>query len=143
MDKKDFLLLVIAAGDGTPLTPVQLQKSLFLVGENLKGEIPDLFYQFEPYHYGPFDIEVYSDADFLESEGLLVSVRSSRGSWVDRGITPRGIERAKAIEDQLSESTRNYIRAVVEWAQSLSFSGLVKSIYQQYPFYKENSVFQG
>ena len=37
---------------------------------------------------------------------------------------------------------RTYIQVVVEWAQSLSFSRLVKSIYGEYPQYRKNSVFQ-
>ena len=142
MHREDFLLMVVAAGGGTPLTPVQLQKCLFLIRENLKGEIPDRFYEFEPYHYGPFDAEVYSDADSLESQGLLVSVGSSQGTWLDRTITSAGLERAKAAEKELSYSVRTYIQVVVEWAQSLSFSRLVKSIYGEYPQYRKNSVFQ-
>ena len=142
MDREDFLLMVVAAGGGMPLTPVQLQKCLFLVGENLKGEIPDQFYEFEPYHYGPFDAEVYSDADSLESQGLLVSMGSSQGTWLDRAITSAGLERAKAAEKELSNSVRTYIQVMVEWAQSLSFSSLVKSIYGEYPQYRKNSVFQ-
>ena len=142
MDREDILLVVVAAGNGTPLTPVQLQKSLFLISENLKGEIPDPFYDFEPYHYGPFGAEVYVDADSLEFQGLLVSVGSSQGTWLDRAITPAGMERAKEAEKELSDSGRAYIQAVVEWAQSLSFSTLVKSIYVHYPQYRKNSVFQ-
>ena len=42
MDRKDILLLVVASGGGTPLTPVQLHKSLFMVSKNVK-EIPDRF----------------------------------------------------------------------------------------------------
>ena len=142
MDRKDFLLMVIAAGSGTPLTPVQLQKSLFLISENLKGEIPDLFYKFDPYHYGPFDADIYVDADSLEAQGLLLSVGSSQGTWLDRAITLDGVKRAKDAEMELSDSGRTYIHAVVEWAQSLPFNRLVKSIYKNYPQYRKNSVFQ-
>ena len=142
MDRENFPLMVVAAGRGMPLTPAQLQKSLFLISENLKGQIPDPFYEFEPYHYGPFDAEVYVDADSLESQGLLISVGSSQGTWLDRAITPAGMARARDTEKELSDSGRAYIQAVVEWAQSLSFSGLVQSIYMQYPHYRKNSVFQ-
>ncbi len=91
MDREDFLLIVVAAGGVPPLTPVQLQKSLFLINENLRGEIPGPFYKFDPYHYGPFDANVYVDADALEPRGLLVSVGSSQGTWLDRTITPAGM----------------------------------------------------
>ena len=67
---------------------------------------------------------------------------SSQGTWLDRAITSAGLERAKAAEKELSNSVRTYIQVVVEWAQSLSFSNLVKSIYGGYPQYRKNSVFQ-
>ena len=142
MEKKDLLLMVVAAGGGVPLTPVQLQKTLFLLGKNLK-QLPEDFYDFEPYHYGPFDTEVYSDADSLEVEGMLLSVRSPKGNWVDRAVTPEGLKRVEEIEKELSGPSQQYVQAVVEWAQSLSFSHLVKTIYDHYPEYRENSVFRG
>jgi hypothetical protein len=142
MDRKDFVLMVVAAGEDTPLTPVQLQKSLFLIEKNLPS-VPDHFYEFEPYHYGPFDADVYSDADTLEGEGLLLSMRSSKGTWTDRMITPSGLRRAEEVEEGLPENVRKYIHDVVKWAQSLTFTDLVRSIYTQYPNYKQNSVFRG
>ena len=141
MEKEDFLLMVVAAGGSKPLTPVQLQKSLFLVAKNL-AEAPEPFYEFEPYHYGPFDIEVYSDADSLEAKGLLFSVPSPGGTWLDRAITPDGMKKAEEIEKELSEPVAKYLRDLVAWVQSLSFSNLVKSIYDLYPDYRKNSVFQ-
>ena len=142
MDRKDILLLVVASGGGTPLTPVQLQKSLFMISKNVK-EIPDPFYTFEPYHYGPFDIEIYTDADSLENEGLLASIQSNNGRWTETAINPNGLKKAEVLEKELSEPAAKYVRELVQWAQSLSFSDLVKSIYNIYPEYRENSVFQG
>ena len=142
MNKDDLLLMVMAAGEGAPLTPVQLQKSLFLISENLKGTIEST-YSFMPYHYGPFDAEVYSDADSLEAEGFLYSARSPRGTWVDRAITPKGLLRAEELRKEVPEPIRQYVEDVVKWTQSLSFSSLVKAIYDQYPSYRKNSVFQG
>ena len=140
IDRKDFVLMVVAAGGSTPLTPVQLQKSLFLISESL-SEIPESFYEFEPYHYGPFDQDIYLDADKLEAEGLLFSIPSMKGAWLNRAITPAGIQKAKELEGSLSESSQAYIKTLVQWTQSLSFRDLVKSIYAVYPKYRENSVF--
>ena len=79
MQKEDFLLMVVASGKDEPLTPVQLQKSLFLIGEHKDGfsEVPQSFYDFRPYHYGPFDIRVYQDADVLAEQGLVLRFVSS------------------------------------------------------------------
>ena len=125
MNRKDFVLMVVAAGEDAPLTPVQLQKSLFLIGENLSG-IPAPFYEFKPYHYGPFDADIYSDADALEGDGLLVSMKSSKGTWTDRIVTRSGLRKAEGVEQELPEKMRTYIHDVVKWTQSLSFTELVR-----------------
>ena len=141
MEREDFLLMVVSEAEGRPLTPVQLQKSLFLVSQKLK-ETPDPFYSFEPYHYGPFDADVYADADSLEKEGLLISVSSTRGAWQETAITPNGLNKAQHLKKELSEPVVTYVHELVQWVQSLSFSDLVQAIYREYPEYRENSVFQ-
>ena len=40
LEGKDFLLLVVAAAEAEPLTPVQLQKALFLINESNLPEAP-------------------------------------------------------------------------------------------------------
>ena len=141
LDRKDFLLMAVAAGGNTPLTPVQLQKSLFLISEHLT-DLPETFYEFEPHHYGPFNKVVYLDADELEQNGLLFSVPSRNGKWLNKAITPAGLERAQELKSRLSPSSSAHIEALVEWMKPLSFSTLVKAIYTAYPEYRENSVFQ-
>lgn len=143
MERKDFLLLVVAAGKSQPLTPVQLQKSLFLIERANLCEAPKLFYQFQPYHYGPYDASIYSDADILQSELLVVRVPSSKGSWMETVISEAGLSRSSIFEESMSDSSVQYLHSVVEWVQSQSFSGLLRAIYNMYPEFRENSVFQG
>ena len=143
MEKQDFLLLVVAAAKDGPLTPVQLQKSLFLIERAHLPEAPPQFYEFAPYDYGPFDAEIYADADLLASEGLVVRIPSSKGTWTDTSITPDGLQRASALESTLSSPSRKYVQDVVQWVQSLSFSDLVRAIYAAYPAFQVNSVFHG
>lgn len=143
MNSRDFLLLVVAASDAKPLTPVQLQKSMFLISEAKLAETPTSFYEFEPYHYGPFDSEVYVDADVLQGEGLVIRMPSTRGAWTDTIVTPEGLIAAKSIEQNLSSQTTDYVKTVVEWVLAQTFSGLLRAIYEKYPAYRENSVFQG
>ncbi len=143
MNSKDFLLLVVAASDAKPLTPVQLQKSLFLISEANLDETPNSFYEFEPYHYGPFDSNVYADAAILQSEGMVIRMPSTRGTWTDTIVTPEGLAAAKSIEKNLSTPTKDYIKTVVEWVLAQTFSSLLRAIYEKYPVYRENSVFQG
>ena len=144
MKKEDVLLLVVASAKDEPLTPVQLQKVLFLIDKQCHGRIPtSTFYDFEPYHYGPFDAEVYRDADELADEGMVLRFQSNRGAWMNTISTHSGRERADQLKEEMDPEIVQYIDDVVEWAQGLSFRELVASIYQAYPEFKANSVFQG
>lgn len=142
MKKEDFLLLVVAAGKDEPLTPVQLQKSLFLIGEQGIPEIPEEFYDFQPYHYGPFDVRVYQDADTLKEDGMVLRFKSDSGNWANTVATYSGRKRAEQLKSQMDPAVVQYIENVVDWAQSMNFRELVAAIYQAYPEYRENSVFQ-
>ena len=133
---------MLAAAEGEPFTPVQIQKSLFLLGKNLpESVIGKDFYRFEPYDYGPFDRSVYTDASILALERLAGV--STQGPWRQYLATPKGIERAKQIEGSLSPEIAEYIRSLVSWVRCQSFSSLVQAIYRYYPEMKANSVFEG
>ena len=142
MDRKDFLLLVLDAAEGKHLTPVQLQKSLFLIDNAHLRETPDSFYNFEPHHYGPFDVSIYHDADLLQQKNQVVRIPSPAGTWTDTSITSRGHGRAKELEEELSSGSKEFISEVVQWVQSQTFSQLVRGIYEKFPKFRENSVFQ-
>ena len=141
MDKEDFLVMVVAAGKDKPLTPVQVQKSLFLIAQQVPG-LPEDFYEFEPYHYGPFNRQIYQDADALRETGMVWRMKHERGGWTDTIATYSGRERAVELEKELDAEVVKYIHDVVEWTQRLSFSELVSAIYRDYPDYRQNSVFQ-
>ena len=135
----DVLLKIIAAADGEALTPAQLQKVAFLVGMKFGPQLPD-YYDFKKYDYGPFSVDVYRDAERLESEGLVSISIHSRGGWRQYSATLAGIRtEIQNIPDEIS----SYILKTVSWARDLSFQELVRSVYQMYPDFRENSVFQG
>ena len=143
LEGKDFLLLVVAAGEGKPLTPVQLQKTLFLINEAKLNEASESLYNFEPYHYGPFDARVYEDADALHDEGLVYRLPSNEGNWTDTAISVSGMAKARELEKKLYPPNAKYIRDLVEWVQELTFRQLVSAVYKAFPKYRKNSVFQG
>ena len=141
MTREDWTLLAIAASEGKPLTPVQLQKSLFIFGQNLSNKVIGDFYEFIPYNYGPFDYHIYQDAESLAFEGMVDLVEAAGGRWSEYRITSIGSERAEEIKRGLTERVFEYLQAVVKWTQSLTFQELVRAIYEAYPDYKENSAF--
>ena len=142
MKRRDLLVLAVNAAGSRVLTPVQLQKSIFLISQtNLPG-IPDALYDFKPYHYGPFDATIYKDADRLHEDGLVLRAPSREGAWTDTMITPSGSGRANELQEQLDSSTIDEISKIVERVQSLSFNQLLKGVYEDHPEYLQNSVFQ-
>lgn len=130
--------MVLAEAGGAPVSPVQLQKALFLIGENLH---PDRFYHFKPYDYGPFSREVYSDAQELANMGL-VSITDPLGGYKTYAATLAGLNHARERRAQLDASAQEYLSKVVTWVRSLSFKELVVAIYTAYPQMRENSVFR-
>jgi len=71
MNKSDWIIIVLGAANGGNHTPAQLQKSLFLIKENLPKEFKKEFYDFIPYNCRPFFKEIYSDSKKLGGEKLL------------------------------------------------------------------------
>ena len=139
MKRSDWTLLALAAGNGRPLSPVQLQKVLFLLGE--KGKVGRGYYQFRPYNFGPFSPDIYVDAESLERMGLARIDRAEPGRpWAVYAATPEGISAAEKL-DGLDRSTRQYVKALVEWAKGLSFQQLVSAVYREFPDQRVNSIF--
>jgi len=143
MERCDWNLLVLSAARGEPLSPVQLQKSLFLLERNLPpGVLGQDFYQFEPYNYGPFDSNAYADANVLAFRGLARSSQAAQGNWTQYSATPEGIEHARELGAMLPEGVVEYVEKLVRWVRNQSFSSLVREIYRRYPETKINSVFK-
>jgi hypothetical protein len=138
----DWTMLAISLAKGRGLSPVQLQKVLFLLWKSVPSEIGSDFYTFEPYNYGPFDRAVYSDAELLSAFGL-VSISNTESGYSEYAATPEGQSHSETLKAKAPPRALAYLEKAVPWAQSLSFSALVRAIYNKYPQYRVNSVFQG
>ncbi len=142
MTRQDWLLLVLAAAGGKPLSPLQLQKSLFLVGHDLARLVGADFYTFRPFDYGPFDATVYRDAEEQSAQGL-VTIRSHPATKRVFSLTMTGITRVRALEPELPADAVRHCRYIVQWAQSQTFQELTQAIYERFPAYAERSVLPG
>ncbi len=142
MEKESITLLVIGADPNGGLSPIQLQKSLFIVGQTALDELPADYYEFFPYNYGPFTSEVYVIADTLEEKGLIRKVITSGENFFRYAITPDGKVKTAEIRKANPGLLCDYIDAVVQWVCSLSFDELLRAIYAKYPDFAVNSVFQ-
>jgi len=140
---KDWTLLVVAAAGGRSVSPVQLQKTLFLLSKNLSAA--DLkverLYDFQPYDYGPFDYAVYHDAENLEAEGLIV-IDQAGSRFRSYRATDEGLKRAGQLRANLKPSVSAYLATIVGWVSKLTFNQLIEAIYKAYPEMAKNSVFR-
>jgi len=144
VNRFDWLLLVISAAKPKPMSPVQLQKSLFLLERNLDSKQlrTSSFYQFSPFDYGPFSPDIYSDAESLEHSGLVSIKRPPATRYKLYSITKAGSARAKEVQSGLKPEVTKFLGQAVKYTQSLSFDDLVSAIYKAYPEMKAKSVFR-
>jgi hypothetical protein len=141
--RRDWTLLTLAAGRGAALTPVQLQKVLFVLGREVPEAVGRDYYEFRPYNYGPFSSKVYDDLDALTRLGFVAVSGPFRGqSWATYAATLEGIAASEDARAGLPEATGRYIDSLVKWARSLSFQQLVSAIYRMYPEQRANSIFK-
>lgn len=142
MERKDITLLVIESASDEGLSPLQLQKSLFIIGQSQLTGLPSDFYAFRPYNYGPFCEEVYQDTDTLVEEGMVFNIPVAGQSWSKYVIAPKGQTRSEEIRKENNIGLVTYINEAVQWVKSLNFSELLRAIYAKYPEYSINSVFK-
>jgi uncharacterized protein YwgA len=143
MHARDWTLLVIAAGR-RPLSPVQLQKSLFLISAELSARQRrcESFYKFRPYDYGPFSSEIYRDAELLQTAGLI-TIEVEPGRRIrSYQASEAGFKRSRSLLSTLDVIARDYLQQVVNWVQSQPFESLVRAIYKAYPKMAANSIFR-
>lgn len=132
--------MAIAEAGSRGLTPIQIQKAMFLLKMEAGRYVGDLFYNFVPYNYGPFSSTIYGDVDGLVLAGLVQEAFSGRYSVYC--VTEAGQERAAKIMDHVDSRARGYVETMVSWIASVDFRQLLRSIYAKYPAYAQKSVFR-
>jgi hypothetical protein len=141
MDQKSFALMALGGKTLNSYTPVQLQKLLFLLDRGIGQQLGGSGFNFQPYHYGPFDKDVYHTLDALDREGLAEILEPPLAAIRTYRLTAAGLARANQLLSQLQKEVRDYVGEVGNFVRSQSFAGLVSSIYAAFPEMKVNSVF--
>lgn len=141
MTREDLFLAVLAANQSPSYTPVQLQKMFFILDKEVSDMTGGPHFNFQPYHYGPFDKAVYQVASLHELQGtLVVSNETGQGIKI-YSLTEQGVARGSQLLQALPGVLREYVTKVNGFVKSQSFPDLVSAIYKAYPDMKVNSVF--
>ena len=141
-DRQELLLAALAPASGTPHSPVQVQKLVFLIDKNVPELIDkmDNPFNFKPEAYGPYDGAVYRTLVELEQQGL-VFINKERAYRL-YGLTVKGQKLGEEKLGELPEQIQDYFRKLSNYVRSMSFRSLVSAIYKKYPEMRENSVFR-
>jgi len=152
----------------------RLEKLLFLLEkETAFGEYLRKDYKFEPYHYGPYSVEVFDQIEALEDAGLVetttveakhsvetydalqieldvivddTSLDTARQETKKLSIyklTEKGMKVGKALFDSLSEDEKRKLNEVKTKFNSISLQRLLRYIYTKYPEAAKESVIKG
>ncbi|RLM83530.1 hypothetical protein D3D02_17820 [Halobellus sp. Atlit-38R] len=123
----------------------RLQKLAFLLDEEELGDQFDA-YSFRKYDYGPFSKQLLEDIESLERKGI-VDIQESRtlggNKRYDYELTAMGenvIEELLQMGD-VEEVFEAAQRVVAEYGE-MSLRELIEHVYDAYPEYEENSVYQ-
>lgn len=142
MNKEEVVLTVMSVSKGASYSPAQLQKLLFLIDKGISPNIGGPFFNFVPYHYGPFDKEIYSILDILNTKDLVDIDLTSNNRLKQYRLTIEGQKEGEALISNLDLKIVGHLKALDEFVRSLSFKDLLRTIYKAYPEMKVNSIFQ-
>jgi uncharacterized protein YwgA len=146
MHRFDWLLLLLALSDSSELLdPVRLQKGMFLLAQE-QGLEADERYDFVPYDYGPFSVDMYRDLDRLYEMGLVERVGTPGYSWSRYQPTGTGMTQAQYLVDGMDPQQRNhaiYLQDLKRTVLSMNFRDLLRYVYSRYPEFSGKSVFKG
>ena len=136
-------LMALACAPEGVLSPVQLQKTLFLVAERAGGHIgQENLYKFVAHNYGPFSVEIYQDIDALAQEDKVNVAPGRLQRWKSYKLTENGRVEAEKALAELAPEVKDFLEDVVDWVVKRDFPDLLRAIYNEYPQYAVNSVFR-
>ncbi len=137
-----FLSFVPSGSRG--LDPVRIVKGLFVVAQELHETFlpQEGKYEFVPYDYGPFSRRIYDDLDRLRNQGLIVATEAPGRNWKYLRLSEVGAIAAVGARGMLHPNAVQYLEAVCHWVSGQTFAGLLRTIYDRYPSYAVNSVFE-
>lgn len=116
-----------------PLSPTVFVKLMFLLRQETDLQNDRAFYDFLPYHYGPFSFALYRE---------LASLRQNSYVTPEENRIELSGEMLGCIEettDALPQTTRRAVATIMDRYGRLSQDALIADVYARYPWYAINS----
>jgi hypothetical protein len=123
LGREDWALLSLATAKRS-LLPMQLQKSLYLLGQRFPKLTAGAFYTFRAISSGQFSEEVSRDANLFAMTGLVSIDVLDPGGRAYR-VTPKGLERAQELEERADPDAIQFLRRTVAWVRTRTVDQLL------------------
>jgi hypothetical protein len=120
VEPKDWLLLAIAAAGEAGLSPIQLQRSLFLLSQKRKTHVGPDFYQFESGDAWPFSRALYEDLDAFVAAGDVVKEYRPESTRSVFRLAESGRTLAEELQPRLKPEASSYLEEAVAWVTEQS-----------------------
>jgi uncharacterized protein len=137
------ILAALSTVPETKFAPIQIQKILFLIDQNISSQLGGKKFDFAAYDYGPFDKSIYAELTELSRQGFVEIENGNDRTFVRKySLTASGLKLGQEKLSTVPANAQAYMIQIVQWAKSLSFSQLVGAIYKAYPEMRVNSIFK-
>jgi hypothetical protein len=120
MEPKEWLLLAIAAAGDAGLSPIQLQRSLFLLSQKRKTHVGPGFYAFEQGDAWPFSKALYEDLDAFVAAGDVVKEYRPEATRSVFRLANAGRSLAEELRPQVKPEAFSYLEEAVAWVTEQS-----------------------
>ena len=126
LTRQKVLLSLLKAVD-RPVNRLELMKWSFLLRHESKTQGGAAFYDFLPYHYGPFSFSLYQELGKLQDQGYIKE--SDDNHWEIGEVA--GLSPGRELENDAISLAMKHSRKSVD--------NLLDEIYEKYPQYTVNS----
>ena len=123
--RRGWLLLAIAMSGASGLSPVQLQRSLFLVCQKREKQVGPHVYEFEPNGSGPASTALYADMDALVTAEDIVKEWVPESSYSIFRLSDSGRARAADFRRRMKKDALAGLEDAVAWVKEQSYQELV------------------
>ena len=130
MINRQRTILYMIREAGRPLSRMEITKWCFLLGHECESKGGNAFYQFVPYHYGPFSFCLYREADSLVRDGFLEAPNDK--TWQLRPD-------ALGLAGDLPTDVKQDVDRILERFRHKSVDQTIGYVYQRYPWFTINS----
>jgi len=128
MLNRQKVLLEILRIAGRPVSKIEMMKWCFLLRMEMPSAGGSAFYEFLPYHYGPYSFALHRDLAELSATGF---VKELADTWESSALSAEGGATAGAV---VSDALR-----VVDRYRSTSEWDLTDEVYARHPYFTVNS----